>query len=179
MLKRRNGQQHREKRFKKTAVVRFWVKNATRVCASKTNKADLASLAVLEMLVNVGIPWKGGFCLSSKLLPNSVGWRRALVVSVLPRWTFSKMNLDSFLNSDDSFKFVHFNLFFPYTAWWWTRVCVCGGACVSHGLCRRPCMGKALGPVQLPAPPSWRAEQNPFCWNACSTFYICTAAAAS
>lgn len=40
------------------------------MCASKSNKEDLASSVVLEMLADVGIPWKGDFCLVSELLPG-------------------------------------------------------------------------------------------------------------
>lgn len=40
------------------------------MCTSKSNKEDLASSVVLEMLADVGIPWKGDFCLVSELLPG-------------------------------------------------------------------------------------------------------------
>lgn len=50
------------------------------------------------------------------------------------------------------------------------RVCVCKGTCLSNGVFQRPCMGKAVRLVQLPAPPSQGAEQNLFCWKGCSTF---------
>ena len=67
------------------------------MCASKSNKEDLASSVVLEMLVDVGIPWKGDFCRVSELLPrfcwiNSVG--RFCVIKV----GSSKMDLELISN---------------------------------------------------------------------------------
>lgn len=40
------------------------------MCVSESSKEDLDSSVVFEMLVDVGIPWKGDFCLVSELLPR-------------------------------------------------------------------------------------------------------------
>lgn len=58
----------------------------------------------------------------------------------------------------------------------------CEGTCFSDGLFQRPCMGKALGLVQLPAPPSLPLGEPSRTYSAetlvpLSAFYICTAAA--
>lgn len=92
----------------------------------------------------------GIFTLCLSCCPDSVGWS-VLDVPALLRWAPAKWIWNSFQNSY-SYKFVHW--FFSCTVLQCVRGCMCKGTCLSNGLLQRPCMGKAVQLVQLPAPPS-------------------------
>lgn len=55
------------------------------------------------MLVDVGFPWEGDFCLVSELLPRFCWWI-VIDVCALLRWAQAKWSWNSFQN-----RFVHFN----------------------------------------------------------------------
>lgn len=64
-----------------------------RMCATKSNKEDLTSSVVLEMLVYVGIPWKGDFCLVCELLPRFC-WMKSVGHFCIIKVGSSKINLE-------------------------------------------------------------------------------------